>query len=53
MRYVCKVCGYIYDPETGDPDGAIPEGTLFEDLPDAWSCPTCGAAKEMFSQMRA
>lgn len=48
-KYVCNVCGYIYDPATGDPDGKIPAGTAFEDLPDTWVCPVCGADKSEFS----
>ncbi|MFC0878153.1 flavin reductase [Saccharicrinis sp. FJH2] len=44
----CLVCGYIYDPEKGDPDGGIPPGTPFEDIPDDWICPNCGATKDMF-----
>ncbi len=47
-RHVCIVCGFTYDPATGDPVAAIPAGTAFEDLPDGWVCPECGAAKEMF-----
>jgi len=47
-RYVCSVCGYVYDPEKGDPDGGIAPGTRFEDIPDSWTCPICGAAKSMF-----
>jgi len=47
-KYVCLVCGYVYDPAIGDPVGGIPAGTAFEDLPDSWVCPECGAAKEMF-----
>jgi len=49
-RYVCKVCGYIYDPEKGDPDSGIEPGTKFEDLPDDWVCPLCGATKEDFKK---
>ena len=52
MKYVCKVCGYIYDPETGDPDNNVPEGTRFEDIPDDWLCPVCGAPKDMFEAMQ-
>lgn len=52
MKYVCKVCGYIYDPATGDPDNNIAAGTKFEDLPDDWVCPTCGAPKESFEPMK-
>ncbi|MGA2401182.1 MAG: rubredoxin [Syntrophobacteraceae bacterium] len=49
-RYVCTVCGYVYDPATGDPDNGIPAGTKFEDLPDDWVCPVCGAPKEDFEK---
>lgn len=42
-RYKCKVCGYIYDPLTGEPRTKIAPGTAFEDLPDNWHCPKCGA----------
>ncbi len=49
QRYVCGVCGYVYDPEVGDPEGGIPAGTPFEELPDDWECPMCGAPKEEFS----
>jgi flavin reductase (DIM6/NTAB) family NADH-FMN oxidoreductase RutF/rubredoxin len=48
-KYVCGVCGYIYDPAEGDPEGNIPPGTAFEDLPDDWTCPVCGAEKDEFS----
>lgn len=48
-KYVCDVCGYVYDPAEGDPDNNIKPGTLFEDLPDDWVCPVCGAAKDQFS----
>lgn len=41
-------CGYIYDPDRGDRKGKIPKGTSFEDLPDDWKCPVCGAGKKMF-----
>jgi flavin reductase (DIM6/NTAB) family NADH-FMN oxidoreductase RutF/rubredoxin len=47
-KYKCSVCGYIYDPEKGDPDGGIKPGTRFEDIPFDWTCPVCGAAKDMF-----
>jgi rubredoxin len=49
-RYVCTVCGYVYDPEQGDPDGGVEPGTKFEDLPDDWVCPICGAAKDDFEK---
>jgi flavin reductase (DIM6/NTAB) family NADH-FMN oxidoreductase RutF/rubredoxin len=48
-RYRCAICGYLYDPESGDPDGHVPPGTAFEDLPPDWTCPLCGAAQENFS----
>lgn len=47
-KWECQVCGYIYDPEKGDPDGGIEPGTKFEDLPDDWVCPECGASKDEF-----
>lgn len=47
-KYVCKVCGVEYDPAVGDPDSGIAPGTAFEDLPDTWCCPACGAAKADF-----
>ncbi len=47
-KYVCQVCGYEYDPEVGDPDGGVPPGTAFEDLPEDWVCPDCGARKSEF-----
>jgi len=49
QKYVCGVCGYVYDPEKGDPEGDIPPGTAFEKLPDDWTCPVCGAGKDEFS----
>jgi len=48
-KYVCNPCGYIYDPAEGDPENDILPGTAFEDLPDDWVCPVCGAGKEEFS----
>jgi rubredoxin len=50
-KYKCTVCGYVYDPELGDPDGGIEPGTRFEDLPDSWVCPACGASKTDFEKM--
>jgi len=49
-RYVCSVCGYVYDPAKGDPDGGIAPGTKFEDIPDSWVCPVCGADKSKFEK---
>ncbi len=48
-KYVCGVCGYVYDPEQGDPDRDVAPGTAFEALPDDWVCPDCGAEKDSFS----
>ena len=50
-KYECTVCGYEYDPEKGDPDGNIPPGTAFEDLPSDWVCPICGEGKDYFEPM--
>ena len=47
-KYICEVCGYIYDPALGDPDAGVPAGTPFEKLPSGWVCPVCGAEKEAF-----
>ena len=48
-KYVCDPCGYEYDPAVGDPDSGIAPGTAFEDLPEDWVCPVCGASKDDFS----
>jgi len=47
-KYRCEICGYVYDPEVGDPDGGIKPGTPFEEIPDDWVCPVCGAGKDQF-----
>lgn len=49
QKYVCDVCGYVYDSETGDPNNGIAAGTPFEALPDDWCCPECGVGKDQFS----
>lgn len=49
-KYKCTVCGYIYDPAAGDPDSGIDPGTSFEDLPEDWVCPVCGAGKDAFEK---
>ncbi|MBN2237373.1 MAG: flavin reductase [Bacteroidales bacterium] len=51
QKWECTVCGQIYDPIEGDPDGGIAPGTAFEDIPDDWVCPTCGVSKEDFVPM--
>jgi rubredoxin/flavin reductase (DIM6/NTAB) family NADH-FMN oxidoreductase RutF len=48
-KYICDVCGYVYDPEEGDPDNGVDPGTPFDDLPGDWVCPVCGAGKDQFS----
>jgi flavin reductase (DIM6/NTAB) family NADH-FMN oxidoreductase RutF/rubredoxin len=50
-KYRCVVCGHIYDPIIGDPDSGIKPGTAFEDIPDDWRCPICGAEKEDFEKI--
>ncbi len=50
-KYECIVCGYIYDPEKGDLDGNIKPGTPFEEIPDDWMCPVCGAGKDQFKKI--
>jgi len=47
-KYVCTICGYVYDPAVGDPDSGIAPGTPFEDLPEDWVCPLCGVGKDQF-----
>ncbi|MDD2830338.1 MAG: rubredoxin [Sulfuricurvum sp.] len=50
-KYECNVCGYIYDPELGDPENGISAATSFEDLPGGWVCPECGVGKEQFTEL--
>lgn len=50
-KWECVVCGYVYDPAAGDPDGGVAPGTPFERLPDEWVCPDCGAEKDMFEPL--
>ncbi|MQA15569.1 MAG: rubredoxin [Pseudonocardiaceae bacterium] len=50
-RWICEPCGFIYDPEEGDPDGGIDPGTPFEEIPDDWMCPICGARKTDFREL--
>lgn len=46
--WICTSCGFIYDPQEGDPDGGVPPGTPFDEIPDDWFCPVCGARKSDF-----
>ena len=48
QKYVCLTCGYVYDPAEGDPDSGIAPGTAFDDIPEDWACPVCGATKGDF-----
>ena len=50
LIHVCELCGYEYNPKTGDPENDIAENTDFEDLPEDWVCPLCGASKEDFTE---
>ncbi len=47
-KYVCTICGYIYDPASGDPENGVAAGTPFGNVPDDWVCPVCGAGKDVF-----
>lgn len=49
-KYVCNICGYVYDPAKGDPDNGIAPGTAFADLPESWVCPDCGATTDEFEK---
>ena len=48
-KYICSICGYVYDEAVGDPSNGIASGTKWEDVPDDWVCPECGAGKDQFS----
>ena len=48
QQWIRESCGFIYDPADGDPDGGVPPGTAFEDIPADWVCPVCGARKKDF-----
>lgn len=47
-KYTCSICGFVYDEALGDPDNGIAAGTKWEDIPDSWVCPLCGASKDQF-----
>jgi rubredoxin len=53
QKWICQSCGFIYDPAEGDPDGGIPPGTAFDDIPSDWFCPVCGARKVDFEPLAA
>ncbi len=50
-KYMCEVCGYVYDPEKGDTKGRISAGKEFSELPETWECPVCGVTKRDFQKM--
>ncbi|MDD5085145.1 MAG: rubredoxin [Candidatus Omnitrophica bacterium] len=50
-KWKCTICGYIYDPAKGDPDNDVAPGTAFEDIPNTWVCPECGADKSLFERI--
>ena len=50
MKYICNVCGYVYDEAVGDPDSGIAAGTKWADIPETWVCPVCGVGKDQFTQ---
>lgn len=50
-KWECRVCGYVYDPGKGDPDNGVKPGTPFENLPEDWVCPSCGASKDLFDKL--
>jgi len=52
-KWKCTLCDYVYDPMVGDEDGGIAAGTAFEDLPDDWVCPVCGAGKDVFERIES
>jgi rubredoxin len=47
-KWECSLCGYVYDPEVGDPENGVKPGTPFEELPENWTCPICRASKDLF-----
>ena len=49
MKYVCDICGYVYDPEVGDPENGVAPGTPWEEVPEDWVCPLCSVGKDQFS----
>jgi rubredoxin len=52
QKYQCEICGYVYDPEEGDPEGGIAPGTAFEDIPEDWVCPVCSVGKDEFEAVQ-
>lgn len=52
-KWVCNICGYIYDPEVGDPDNGVAAGTAWEDVPEDWVCPLCGVGKDQLNLIKS
>ncbi len=50
MKYICDICGYVYEEAAGDPDNGVMPGTAWEDVPEDWVCPLCGVGKDDFSK---
>jgi len=50
-KWECDLCGYVYDPALGDPDNDVAPGTAWDDVPDSWVCPDCGAGKDSFTKL--
>ncbi len=48
VKYVCEICGYVYDPAVGDPANGVEPGTAWENVPEGWMCPVCGVGKDQF-----
>lgn len=49
VKYVCEICGYVYDPAVGDPEHGVEAGTKWQDVPEGWLCPVCGVGKDQFA----
>ena len=49
VKYVCEICGYVYDPAVGDPEHGVAAGTMWQDVPEGWLCPVCGVGKDQFT----
>ena len=53
MKYVCDICGYVYDPELGDPDNGVAPGTPWEEVPEDWTCPLCGVGDRKSTRLNS
>ena len=50
QKWLCAECGYVYEPEKGNPPNGVEADTQFEDVPESWLCPICGAPKSYFTE---